>query len=75
MCQWEDILVEISVSAPVDNLWPQIRIVTFMDNSDLDCESPSESSGGVVVVHCVLVQSLQIFPAIDLLHDAPDFEN
>jgi len=44
-----------------------------MDNSDLDCESPSESSG-VVVVHCVVVQSLQIFPAIDLLHDAPDFE-
>ena len=53
--------------SPVDNLRPQIRIVTFMDNSDLDCESPSESSGGVV-------QSLQIFPAIDLFHDARHFE-
>ena len=67
MCQWEDILVEISVSAPVDNLWLQMRIVTFRDNSDLDSESPSESSGGVV-------QSLQIFPAIDLFHDARHFE-
>ena len=75
MCQWEYILVEISVSAPVDNLWLQMRIVTFRDNSDLDSESPSESSGGVVVVRCVVVQSVQIFPAIDLLHDAPDFEN
>ena len=66
-------MVETSVLAPVDNFRPQIRIVTFWDNSDLDCESPSESSG-VVVVRCVVVQSLQIFPAIDLLHDAPDFE-
>ena len=48
--------------------------MTLRDNSDLDCESPSESSGGVVVVRCVVVQSVQIFPAIDLLHDAPDFE-
>ena len=67
MCQWEYISVEISVLAPVDNFRPRIRIVTVRDNSDLDCESPSESSG--VVVH-----SLQIFPAIDLLHDARDFE-
>ena len=67
MCRWEHILVEISVLAPVDYFLPQIRIVTFGNNSDLDCESPSESSG--VVVH-----SLQIFPAIDLLHDARDFE-
>ena len=66
--------MEILVSAPEDNLWSQIRIVTFRDSSDLDCESPSESSGGVVVVRCVVVQSVQIFPAIDLLHDAPDFE-
>ena len=66
--------METSVLAPVDNFRPQIRIVTFWDNSDLDCESPSESSGVVVVVRCVVVQSLQIFPAIDLLHDAPDFE-
>ena len=66
--------MEMLVLSPVDNLRPQIRIVTFMDNSDLDCESPSESSG-VVVVCCVVVQSVQIFPAIDLLHDAPDFEN
>ena len=65
--------MEISVLAPVDNFRPRIRIVTVRDNSDLDCESPSESSG-VVVVRCVVVQSLQIFPAIDLLHDAPDFE-
>ena len=73
MCQWEHILVEISVLAPVDNFRPSIRIVTFRDKSDLDCESPSEGSG-VVVVRCVVVQSLQIFPAIDLLHDARDFE-
>ena len=65
--------MEISVLAPVDNFRPCIRIVTFRDSSDLDCESPSESSG-VVVVRCVVVQSLQIFPAIDLLHDAPDFD-
>ena len=58
----------------MDNFRPRNRIVTFRDDSDLDCESPSESSGGVVVVRCVVVQSLQIFPAIDLLHDAPDFE-
>ena len=65
--------MEISDLAPVDKFRPRIRIVTFRDNSDLDCESPSESSG-VVVVRCVVVQSLQIFPAIDLLHDAPDFD-
>ena len=47
--------------------------MTFRDKSDLDCESQSESSG-VVVVRCVVVQSLQIFPAIDLLHDAWGFE-
>ena len=52
----------------MDNFRPRNRIVTFRDDSDLDCESPSESSGVVVV------QSVQIFPAIDLLHDAPDFE-
>ena len=74
MCQWKRILVEMLVLSPVDNLRPQIRIVTLMDNSDLDCESPSESSGVVVVAHCVVVQSLQIFPAIDLFHDARHFE-
>ena len=73
MCQWEHILVEISVLSPVDNFRPRNRIVTIRDDSDLDSEILSESSV-VVVVHCVVVQSVQIFPAIDLLHDAPDFE-
>ena len=57
----------------MDNFRPCNRIVTFRDDSDRDCEILSESSG-VVVVRCVVVQSVQIFPAIDLLHDAPDFE-
>ena len=57
----------------MDNLRPRNRIVTFRDDSDLDCEILSESSG-VVMVRCVAVQSVQIFPAIDLLHDAPEFE-
>ena len=65
--------MEISVLSPVDNFRPRNRIVTIRDDSDLDSEILSESSV-VVVVHCVVVQSVQIFPAIDLLHDAPDFE-
>ena len=52
----------------MDYFRPRNGIVTFRDDSDLDCEILSESSCVVVV------QSLQIFPAIDLLHDAPDFE-